>query len=258
MSFGRAPRFQRSGSAGPGPAAYTTIKSFSGPWYSFGPAYLYNSRPLKLDPPWSDSHRRRSWTGPSTRSSVSAASRSGWGRQLGGAWKSCAGTTPRVRGRKGWPASCGNWWRTWRRRPGSAAGARDTPRHTASKDEAKVAAKDPQARDGEVTENFTAFRAITASTAIAAWAFTASTAIAARVITAVCREGIGTGSPQQSYHWRGTRTRWTSSGCECDVSGTTHGSQTLEASREDAADTRTRGQNVPPQRGGFSQRPATP
>ena len=88
-------------------------------------AYLYNSRPLKLDPPWSDSHRRRSWTGPSTRSSVSAASRSGWGRQLGGAWKSCAGTMPRVRGRKGWPASCGNWWRTWRRRPGSAAGARD-------------------------------------------------------------------------------------------------------------------------------------
>ena len=24
------------------------------------PIYLYNSRPLKLDPPWSDSHRRRS------------------------------------------------------------------------------------------------------------------------------------------------------------------------------------------------------
>ena len=23
------------------------------------------------------------------------------------------------------PASCGNWWCTWRRRPGSAAGARD-------------------------------------------------------------------------------------------------------------------------------------
>ena len=88
-------------------------------------AYLYNSRPLKLDPPWSDSHRRRSWPAPCTRSCVSGGWRSGWRGLLAGAWRTFAATTWRAPGHQGWPASCANCSRTWRRRPGSAAGARD-------------------------------------------------------------------------------------------------------------------------------------
>ena len=218
---------------GPGPAAYTTIKKLQWAMLLLRPCLspLYNSRPLKLDPPWSDSHRRRSWTGPSTRSSVSAASRSAGEGSSAVLESRAPAPRPECVGRKGWPASCGNWWRTWRRRPGSAAGARDTPRHTASHRWGQ------SCRERSASSRWGSHRKISqpsepSQPAQPSQPEPSQPAQPSQPESSqpFAEKELARVSPQQSYHWRGTRTRWTSSGCECDVSGTTHGSQTLEAS----------------------------
>ena len=96
-------------------------------------AYLYNSRPLKLDPPWSDSHRRRSRVAlPASSSGCGSWSGLSAKPRAGAGWTS-AGTTTQGRFHGGWHGWLPNsatassvWERTKRKpRPGSAAGARD-------------------------------------------------------------------------------------------------------------------------------------
>ena len=102
-------------------------------------AYLYNSRPLKLDPPSSDSHRRTSSPARCTSSWGSGAWRGEYTGRLAAAWRTCGGTMPPGHGPEGWLA----WWASYARackgrqwtwkaqwtktltRPGSAAGARE-------------------------------------------------------------------------------------------------------------------------------------